>query len=298
MHHQLPFRKGWQSENLALYFLHQFAFVARPYVVADDIGIDFYCTLFETKDKKHLVPRNPFAIQIKSNKNPIKNKSGKVDFFNNLDVPFFIGVVNEANCTMEVYSGEHLPHFAPWKGNPLVQHKKGNPNSENGRVKFVPCRENIWDPIRGILETGKDHIIKFPLIGEATIEDHSSIQTLAAAIQHKCSLIQRNIVAWKSGAYVLETAREFEVRVYAGETSAQTFRANLCYRLAEAFMNMKWLHENRPMLFDLHEFKQYDEIYCILERNPLCRDGIIPAFNTATELRAQMHSVLKNNSTI
>lgn len=54
MSYLASFRKGWESENLARFILSRFAFVAHPSTVSDDIGSDFFCTLFEVKrEKKH-----------------------------------------------------------------------------------------------------------------------------------------------------------------------------------------------------------------------------------------------------
>jgi hypothetical protein len=293
MHHQLSFRKGWQSENLALYILHQFAFVARPHVVADDIGIDFYCTLFETKDKKHLVPRTPFAIQIKSDRRPIANNRGKVDYFNNLDLPFFIAVVNKSKNSMEVYSGEHLPHFAPWKGNPLDPNNQRNYINKKSRVLFKPTNKQVWDPKVGIEKDNEHHTILFPSIGTASIQDPASVQKLADAIQRKSSMIQRNIAAWKSGSYVLETSTEHERRFYAGPTSADTFRDNLNFRLAEAYMNMKWILEQRDMAFDTDELQRYEKIYELLSGTPGYAAQFSLSFNAATDLRTKLLSQMK-----
>ena len=69
MPHLGSFRKGWQSENLARFILYKFSFVAHPSTVADDVGSDFFCTLFEVhREGRHdyLLPKNSFAIQVKS----------------------------------------------------------------------------------------------------------------------------------------------------------------------------------------------------------------------------------------
>jgi len=67
MTHLSSFRKGWENENLARFLLSRFSFVAHPASVSDDIGTDFFCTIFEiVKEGKRdsLMPRNAFAIQI------------------------------------------------------------------------------------------------------------------------------------------------------------------------------------------------------------------------------------------
>jgi hypothetical protein len=56
------FRKGWENEHLASFLLSRIAFVANPLTVADDIGSDFFCTLFEVFNGDSLFPRNSLAI--------------------------------------------------------------------------------------------------------------------------------------------------------------------------------------------------------------------------------------------
>ena len=65
MDQRYQFRKGWENENLAQYLLSRVAFVARPVSVSDDMGTDFYCTLFQKIRDRTLLPRTAFAIQIK-----------------------------------------------------------------------------------------------------------------------------------------------------------------------------------------------------------------------------------------
>ena len=74
MAHLGSFRKGWQSENVARFLLSKFSFLAHPSAVSDDIGSDFFCTIFQVhKEGSHdyLIPDHSFAIQIKSNSRPI-----------------------------------------------------------------------------------------------------------------------------------------------------------------------------------------------------------------------------------
>lgn len=62
MGHLYNYREGWQSENLANYILSKFSFVAQPTNVSNDIGTDFYCTLFK-------------VTKIKSTNSAIPNKT-------------------------------------------------------------------------------------------------------------------------------------------------------------------------------------------------------------------------------
>lgn len=118
MAHLYRFRKGWQNENLARFILSRISFVAHPATVADDVGSDFYCTLFEIVEdsgKRHLIPRNAFAVQVKSNRRKF-SVSNKASYFSKFEVPLFIGVVDQETLRLDIYSGEFLPMFFSYKG--------------------------------------------------------------------------------------------------------------------------------------------------------------------------------------
>jgi hypothetical protein len=111
--HLLSFRRGWENENLARFILSKFSFVAHPSSVADDIGSDFYCTIFETEESNghsYIKPRNSFAIQIKSNHKPINVLPG-MDYLANLEIPFLVGVVDQKEMKLTIYSGMYIPIF-------------------------------------------------------------------------------------------------------------------------------------------------------------------------------------------
>ncbi len=82
MAHQSSRRLGWQSRNLARSLLYKFAFLAEPVQVADDVGVDFFCTLFTLvvdRTNASLMSKSSFAIQVKS-----KRRSDKTDLVNRL----------------------------------------------------------------------------------------------------------------------------------------------------------------------------------------------------------------------
>ena len=75
-------RRGWENEHLATFMLSRISFVAHPITVADDIGSDFFCTLFEPRVEERierLFPRNSFAVQVKSNFEKI-SVTNKIDY--------------------------------------------------------------------------------------------------------------------------------------------------------------------------------------------------------------------------
>src|SRR5438067_11849084 len=106
-----PTHKGWENEHLATFLLSRIAFVASPVTVADDIGTDIFCTLFEVAKHKRqdvLLPRSSIAVQIKSNSGPV-DVASKLDYLHRLEVPYYLGVVNQEQLTLELFSGRLLP---------------------------------------------------------------------------------------------------------------------------------------------------------------------------------------------
>ncbi|MGB2697165.1 MAG: hypothetical protein WBD28_04805 [Candidatus Zixiibacteriota bacterium] len=107
------FKRGWDREKLAEYILSRFSFVAKPSTVSDDIGSDFFCTLFRLEEKDGLdypLPLSSFAIQIKSS-DATFDFSPHIDYLQNLKIPFFWGVLDESRRILSIYSGENLPVF-------------------------------------------------------------------------------------------------------------------------------------------------------------------------------------------
>jgi len=97
MPHLLTPRKGWENERLAAYLLSRFSFVAQPSSIADDLGSDFFCTIFKIIDvagKDSLIPRSSFAIQVKSSADEV-SADNKLDYLLGLELPFLIGVVRQ-----------------------------------------------------------------------------------------------------------------------------------------------------------------------------------------------------------
>jgi hypothetical protein len=102
MAHLYRIRTGWEAERLAHYLLSRFSFVAQPTTIADDVGSDFFCTIFEILDSTPptVEPRTSFAIQVKSNDDTIEAHN-KVEYLRYLEIPYFLGVVNLAAADLK-----------------------------------------------------------------------------------------------------------------------------------------------------------------------------------------------------
>ena len=140
MAHLLKIRKGWANENLARFILSKFSFVSQPATIADDLGADFYCTFFIQGSKKRktksdkiiedvfIYPKNSFAIQIKSSRRPF-NITNKLEYFDSLEIPLFIGVVNQKKLSISIYSGDVIPELFSFVGLP--------PSKNMGKITVI-----------------------------------------------------------------------------------------------------------------------------------------------------------------
>jgi len=249
------FRRGWDREKLAEYILSRFSFVAKPSTVSDDLGTDLFCTLFRLEEKEGLeypLPLSSFAIQIKSNDTPF-DFSPNISYLQNLEIPFFLGVVHESTKELLIFSGDNVPQFVSHVG--AVEKLKIKPLQRS--QMYVP-----YDPLEG--RKGK-YTVMFPMLVTVRVDsDKRELEGVVDQLRKMCSLIHRNISTRKIGEYIFE---EFDGRSYyilAGPDSVTKFRDNFMKRLAENFYNLEWLYkqcnaEEKEAL--IKEFRIYEETY-------------------------------------
>lgn len=110
MSHLKCFRVGWRNESLAYYILSSFAFLDQPSTIGDDLGIDFYCTIFNEKNFNNVIKLIPsefrFAIQIKSNKRQIDISKSKLNYIYNLYYPLIYGILDKNGDVLHLYSND------------------------------------------------------------------------------------------------------------------------------------------------------------------------------------------------
>jgi hypothetical protein len=237
-------RLGWENENLAAYLLSSVAFISHPVSVADDVGVDFACTLFET-DQAMLVPRSTFVIQVKSSKETV-DVSKHLPYLFKLEVPYFVGVIERDPARLTIFSGEYLPIL-------LTQ---VDPVNLHLRLELV---DTYPGPYFGMDKKGV-YTVKLPIV--ATLDTNMGESRLKApALIELCSKIHANIARKTAGDYVFTTHDPNNVLVMSGPASAQSFRDNFYWRLAEVFENLRWLRQNVRSDFNAAEFDIYSGIY-------------------------------------
>jgi hypothetical protein len=253
------FRKGWENENLTQYLLSRVAFVSRPVSVSDDVGTDFYCTLFQKTRDGTLLPRTAFAIQIKSYNDVASKKNriditGKVNYLKNLEISFFFGVADNTEHSLTIYSGELIPTFFSFRGSPT-------------KLTAVLCDRRHYSEKR----TKNDkYYLDFPKVAKLMIGmSEEDLSIFVNDFHGLCLLMYRNLSARASNEYLFETPYPdgtLELRVYAGGDSIKTFRGNFLKRLAEVFFNLNQQLLQAPRTFRKDEFLAYEQLYVDLKK--------------------------------
>lgn len=241
------FRKGWQSEHIAKAILSQLCFIAHPAQVADDIGMDFFCTLFhieKTALSDNLIPKNSFAIQIKSSSSQ-KNITNLIGYIHKLNIPFLWGILDRKKLKLKIYSGEYFYQFI----------SLNTPKSLF--IKLVDSRSSdFWE------KKNENHYLYFPLVAEIgfNLSDHR-INNLSNELNNLCTHIQANISSRNQREYIFKHYGTNLYSIVTGRDSANSFRENFQMRLAESFANLNWIYRNRRNIFNVEEFDTYKRLY-------------------------------------
>lgn len=258
MPHLAVIRRGWQNEHLAAFILSKFAFVAHPSKIGDDVGTDFFCTFFDTIEqgnKEYLVPKNSFAIQIKSSGTSI-DATKQIDYLLRLELPFFIGIIDQENSKLNVYSGEYLPILFCFKGIPESLTLNLHPDHCFGIDSYF---EEISD---------KSYKLKCPFITTLLVNmTAESINEKSMLLKAVASRTHKNIAAKVSEEYIFSVGVNGQTPlIMAGPGSYKVFRENFKKRLAEAFFNLSWIHSQPDLQLDMSEYNFYVTIYNELEK--------------------------------
>jgi hypothetical protein len=251
-------RRGWENEHFATFLLSRIAFMAHPLTIADDVGSDFFCTLFEARDDdgtEKLFPTSSFAIQIKSNADRIA-ATNKIDYLSTLELPYFVGAVDRCSLRLAVYSGEYIPIiFSQYKTPTALTLVPVPTLGPSGYCEQTP--------------EGKT-TLRLPFVCEISASDQpDALREKAHKLTELCSLMHSNISARASREYIfrLNYGDGTKWLILAGSGSVTTFRDNFGLRLAEVFYNLEWLLKHQPDKFSAQEFATYDALFKQLKEN-------------------------------
>lgn len=277
--HPYRFRVGWEGERLAHYLLSRFSFVAQPTTVADDLGSDFFCTIFDLVNSpvQMAEPRGSFAIQVKSGAGPIEAHN-KIDYLQHLEIPFFIGIVSQSPPQMDVYTAELLPLLFAYFGLPK-------------KLWLCPVAREDYNPQQycsGDAQSGVrlhcPHVSTF----EAT-ETRDNLRPKVGQLNTICKRTRLNIAARSAEEHIYEVDEKGQLIIFAGSGSAQYFRNNFYKRLAEVFYNLQWILKNQPANFSIDEFRLYESLYRDLQKLP----NQPPSLSAVSNVYLQLKSTLE-----
>jgi hypothetical protein len=242
-------RVGWEGERLAHYLLSRFSFVAQPTSIADDGGPDFYCTIFDILEgtPPMVKPCTSFAIQVKTNDDKIAAHN-KVPYLRDLEIPFFLGIVEQAAPELKVYSADGFPTMTAVYGYP-----------EKLWLQPVDQYDPSRHPWRG--ESAKAgvtldcaHLCTF-----AAPKQRNDLRLKVELLLKRCRRTVKNIGARRAEEHFYQLDDEGKnVSLVAGCGSVQFFRDNMYKRLAEPFYNFQYMLDYNPEHFDVAEFTVYE----------------------------------------
>jgi len=250
--HLLTPRKGWENERLAAYLLSRFSFVAQPSSIADDLGSDFFCTVFkiiEVSGRNALIPRSSFAIQVKSSAAEV-SADNKIDYLMGLELPFFIGVVRQSPPEMNIYSAELLP---------LLFSERGKPD----RLWLTPVAGADFDPDSYFEDVGHQEFrLRCPMVVTLSVDDdQSTLAPKVDALLGICSRARSNIATRVSEEHIYDVDGKGRYRIMAGSGSVHFFQSNFVKRLGEYFYNLLWILNAQPDTFSIKEFQLFESFY-------------------------------------
>jgi hypothetical protein len=275
MSHLYTVRTGWEAERLAHYLLSRFSFVAQPTTIADDVGSDFYCTIFDILNSTPpmVEPRTSFAIQVKSNGDRIKAHN-KVQYLFNLEIPFFLGVVDLAASELKIYSAECFPMMTAVFGIPE-------------KLWLQPVEEGDsqrpWDgtDAKSGVTLNCYHVCTF-----TASEGRNEIRPKVERLLKLCRRAVNNIGTRRVEEHIYQIDDDGKsFQIVAGCGSVNYFRDNMYKRLAEAFYNFWYMLNRDPKLFNLAEFRIYESFHlALVEAQP--RESLQLAHSRYLEVKA------------
>ena len=280
MPHLAVTRRGWQNEHLAAFILSRLAFVAHPAKIGDDVGTDFFCTFFEEVHQEgndYLVPKNSVAIQIKSSGTSI-DATKQIQYLIRLELPFFVGILDQEHSTLTIYSGEYLPILFSYRGIPTSLILQLVSHHDFGHDSYFDDLGN------------NSYRLRCPVV--STISATTTPESLAEEslrLRKVASRIHANIASRTSGEYIFSVGADGQTpMIMAGSGSVQVFRDNFKKRLAEVFFNLIWIANNPNIQLDIDECRFYERIYDDMRR----RENDLPAYlvHVAELLKQRLNS--------
>lgn len=238
MNHIKNFRTGWENEHIAKYLLSKFSFISSPTTIGDDLGVDYFCTIFDiqkVKNTEFLNPtKNTFAIQIKSNRREI-NFTSKINYLYLLYFPFFVGIVSQKKKKITIYSNDFFDKEISIKW-----------PKEKFLLKFSD-EEKIINPYY----YDKNKKARIMILQKCTqidfSDDNDSFLKSVELIKNKCAVMQINILNRLTEHYFFYNSdKPSQVDVVTGKDSYNGIRKHFFNRFGELLSNLEWFLKFNP----------------------------------------------------
>ena len=243
------FRIGWENEHLAAAILSKFCFISAPVKIGDDIGTDFFCTLFEQQGED-LIPKNSFMIQIKTSKRNLgKNIEKTWELISNTQIPYVLGFINRQDKSLIIYSGESLCHLAAL--------------SPADKKRRIILREDEFKS--HLKETKKTVGANFHKVLEIKIDqDYKNIVGLDE-FKKILERDQKNISRIRNSSTIFELPNGKEV-IYFGPESAKHHLANFIEAAKETLVNLEKIPIDKRSISE-QEYTKLEELKEYLKKN-------------------------------
>lgn len=238
------YRDGWWHQLIAASILYKFAFVSQPIYSADDVGVDFFCTLFKPEKKggnSELIPLNSIVIQIKSeNKDRQLELTKKIAYLEQSELPYFLGIFCEKNQKLSIYSGEFLTYLFAFKGVPkklIINLCDELPNDYGNWCNEIA--ENSYE-------------IPFPKLCDlyASMSDDEFTPHIEKLQQHSW-IYQENIVAYRENTFVFIEPIFKKVLLFMRTGLEYKTFDNWCKQLISQFFYIQIMREHGQEMADL-----------------------------------------------
>lgn len=261
-------RKGYEAQILGGMLLYKLAFLSEPLYIADDVGIDYSCTIFGENDRddgySELIPKNTFGIQIKKAKEVVQKKvdlTKHLTYLEELEFPYLIGIADLRKTSLKIYSGEFLTPFFAFKKFP------GN-TIESLKVYLCEKTDIPYDYRDWCHQERKNrekYVIPFPKIAELSAnmnEDEIKMQSIE--ISKNCLSILNNIASYKLQKYLFTEQIHQRQLLFTNSSWGPNLLKNLIESLVLIFFHLKFMKENN-LSTTKEEFNLYENIYKMLK---------------------------------
>jgi hypothetical protein len=191
---------------------------------------------------------------LKSAGNPF-DATDKIRYLSELEIPFFVGVVERSSLTLSIHSGEYLP---------LLFSEKGLPK----RLRLKPVNRKVAPSSYQERFGPRKFRLLLPRVARISAKaSEADVKRVVRVLHALCRRIHGNIATRRSEEHVYSVSGRHPTYILAGPGSVRVFRDNFYKRLAEAFFNFKWLRLNRPRDYDPVEVQIYSEFFLRLEEH-------------------------------